>query len=101
MSDEQSGKSIISSIKNQLFTKSDTEDSAPSVADRDMLRVCAVLAHELRNPLSVIQASADLMNPETEAELQLQRTLRTQVDRMIYLINDLLDLSRNTNGKAQ
>ena len=70
-------------------------------ADRRLLRICAVLAHELRNPLSVIQASADLMNPATEADVRLQSTLRKQVERMTHLVNDMLDMSRSTNGKTQ
>tara|TARA_R110002095_G_scaffold207725_1_gene192974 strand:- start:1758 stop:2978 length:1221 start_codon:yes stop_codon:yes gene_type:complete len=101
MNDKQQGESIIGSIKNRRVITSDSESSDASVIDRDMLRVCAVLAHKLRNSLSVIQAYTDLMNPETETELQLQHSLRTQVERMIYLINDLLIMPRNTYGKAQ
>ncbi len=79
----------------------DSAAEAASGADQQLLRVCSVLAHELRNPLNVIQASADMMNPKSDAELHLQSSLRNQVERMTHLVDDLLDMSRSTSGKFQ
>ncbi len=102
MIQEQADETNRASFQNHSVSDGDAREPIDrSVADRHLLRVCAVLAHELRNPLSVIQGSADLMNPETKADARLQRTLRKQVERMTHLVNDLLDMSRSTNGKTQ
>ncbi len=62
----------------------------------------AVLGHELRNPLSPIVASLDLMDLRDEAANRRERAvLRRQVNHLRRLVDDLLDVSRITSGKLQ
>ena len=73
---------------------------------RDASRVkdefLAMLGHELRNPLSPIVASLDLMDLRNETSTQRERSiLRRQVNHLKRLVDDLLDVSRITSGKLQ
>jgi len=62
----------------------------------------AVLGHELRNPLSPIVASLDLMDMRDTAAHQREReVLRRQVNHLRRLVDDLLDVSRIASGKLQ
>lgn len=64
----------------------------------------AVVAHDLRNPLSAVKmlsaalqrSEADRMSPEGAEQLQLIRDAALQMDR---LIQDLLDVTRVETGK--
>jgi len=62
----------------------------------------ALLAHELRNPLAPIRASAELLRLRGGADPeQLRRTgdiIGRQVDHITHLVDDLLDLSRVRRG---
>jgi PAS domain S-box-containing protein len=71
-------------------------------ADRRKDEFLAMLAHELRNPLAPIYNAVSIMaiakdDPET------QRWSRELIDRQVRhlakLVDDLLDVSRNTQGK--
>jgi signal transduction histidine kinase/ActR/RegA family two-component response regulator len=60
----------------------------------------AVLGHELRNPLAPIAMALDLMDMKSDAGcLRERQTMRRQVDHMRRLVDDLLDVSRITQGK--
>lgn len=62
----------------------------------------AMLGHELRNPLSPIVASLDLMDLRGEQSSERERTImRRQVQHMKRLVDDLLDVSRIATGKMQ
>lgn len=63
--------------------------------------VAAVLAHELRNPLSVFRTAVDLLPTDTEANANIQAILRRQVEHMTHLVDDLLDMSRSVKGKTR
>ena len=63
----------------------------------------ATLAHELRNPLAPIRTGVDLLARSRDgeaAELALG-VMQRQTGHMVRLIDDLLDVSRITNGKLQ
>jgi PAS domain S-box-containing protein len=70
-------------------------------ADRRKNEFLAMLAHELRNPLAPIATAAQLLaRPGLQPE-QLHRTgelLSRQVEQMTRLVNELLDVSRITQG---
>jgi signal transduction histidine kinase/ActR/RegA family two-component response regulator len=75
-------------------------------ASRDASRVkdefLAVLGHELRNPLSPIVASLDLMDLRADGASLRERTImRRQVNHLKRLVDDLLDVSRIASGKMQ
>lgn len=62
----------------------------------------ATLAHELRNPLAPILTAVEMIQraPEDQAMVsQLGDVLKTQVEQMAHLIDDLLDMARITSGK--
>ena len=62
----------------------------------------AVLGHELRNPLSPIVASLDLMDMRDEPGARRERAImRRQVAHLKRLVDDLLDVSRIASGKLQ
>jgi PAS domain S-box-containing protein len=61
----------------------------------------AMLAHELRNPLAPISAAAELLELGALGEARVRHTsqvIRRQVGHMTNLVNDLLDVSRVTQG---
>lgn len=71
-------------------------------ADRRKNDFLATLAHELRNPLAPIHVGVEVLltardNPDAVA--QVAPMLRRQVDQMSRLIDDLLDMSRVSQGK--
>ncbi|MEW6373787.1 MAG: ATP-binding protein [Pseudomonadota bacterium] len=70
-------------------------------ADRHKDEFLAMLAHELRNPLAPIGVAAQLLQQGRLDEAGVRRTseiIGRQVLHMTHLIDDLLDVSRVTNG---
>jgi signal transduction histidine kinase len=64
----------------------------------------AILAHELRNPLSAIHNAVQVMQLESASEKQFawaQDLLQRQVEHLTCLMDDLLDVSRISNGRIQ
>ena len=62
----------------------------------------ATLAHELRNPLAPIRSVAQLLGSPSLAPQQLQfaqGVIQRQVRHMAWLLDDLLDVARITQGK--
>jgi signal transduction histidine kinase len=73
-------------------------------ADRRKSEFLATLAHELRNPLAPLRNGLQIMrlSCHDRATLDEARTMmERQVGHMVRLIDDLLDLSRITNGKIE
>lgn len=70
-------------------------------AERRKDEFLAMLAHELRNPLSAINGAAQLFGKlETEEELEwAKEVVLRQVKHLARLIDDLLDVSRISRGK--
>ena len=71
-------------------------------ADRRKDEFLAMLAHELRNPLSPPSTgpSSSSQNLETEEDLEwAKEVVQRQVKHLARLIDDLLDVSRITRGK--
>jgi len=71
-------------------------------ANRRQNEFLAMLAHELRNPLSPISMAASLLAnvPNASAQLtNLSRVIGRQVDHMARLLDDLLDAARISSGK--
>jgi len=62
----------------------------------------AILGHELRNPLSPIVMSLELMRMHKEGSSQReQEVIRRQVDQLIRLVDDLMDVAAITRGKVR
>lgn len=76
--------------------------TAAELAHRQQKDFLAVVAHELRNPLTPIRVAATLLNGARIDELpQLQETIERQVVHMTRLVGDLLDVSRANTGKLR
>ncbi|MGH8241979.1 MAG: response regulator [Steroidobacteraceae bacterium] len=62
----------------------------------------AILAHELRNPLAPIRAAIAILQRQGSDDpllKKMRQTIDRQVQHMTRLIDDLLDVSRVTQGK--
>jgi two-component system, sensor histidine kinase len=70
-------------------------------ADRRKDEFLATLAHELRNPLSPIRLSLEILKRD-KSDSTLQEALgiiERQTGQLVHLVDDLLDVSRITRGK--
>jgi PAS domain S-box-containing protein len=73
-------------------------------ADRRKDEFLAMLAHELRNPLSAIHNAAQLARRPDLPPEKLEWTrdvISNQVKHLTHLVDDLLDVSRITRGKIR
>jgi PAS domain S-box-containing protein len=72
--------------------------------DRKRIEFLAVLAHELRNPLAPLRNAIDLL-PDMLNDRQklppLIELMGRQIRQMSHLIEDLMDMSRVTQGKIE
>ncbi|MFK3737035.1 hybrid sensor histidine kinase/response regulator [Massilia sp. TN1-12] len=92
---------LLVSLKEALERQEEALGEARS-AGRAKDEFLAVLGHELRNPLSPIVASLDLMDMRDEPAGRRERTImRRQVSHLKRLVDDLLDVSRIASGKLQ
>ena len=73
-------------------------------ADRRKDVFLAMLAHELRNPLAPIRNAGEIIARTAPEQAMLKRAadiVRRQVGLLSRLVDDLLDVSRITQGKVQ
>ncbi len=73
-------------------------------ADRAKDEFLAMLAHELRNPLAPLRNATEILQTAeaTAAERkQAQHIIGRQIENMSRMIDDLLDISRITEGKIE
>jgi PAS domain S-box-containing protein len=73
-------------------------------ADRHKDEFLAMLAHELRNPLAPIQNASTLLAALTHHEPRAQFSvgvIKRQVTQLTRLVDDLLDVSRITQGRIE
>jgi PAS domain S-box-containing protein len=73
-------------------------------ADRRKDFFMATLAHELRNPLAPIRNGLELLrraDGDSQLREQARSLMERQLQRMVRLVDDLLDVSRITRGKVQ
>ncbi len=97
---------LVSEIERE---RTQTENYARQVnaANQHMHDFLHTISHELKNPLTTIQASVQLLSkrlmakPETRDERtqMLLESADRQVKRLTHLLNDLVDISRIESGK--
>jgi PAS domain S-box-containing protein len=76
--------------------------TALEVADRQKDEFLAMLAHELRNPLAPLRNASELLSVIAQQEPRAQFSagvIRRQVSQLSRLVDDLLDVSRITQGR--
>jgi two-component system CheB/CheR fusion protein len=78
-------------------------ESALIELDRGKNEFLAMLAHELRNPLSGVRNAARLLavSAEEAAIEQARGIIERQTANMVRMVDDLLDVSRISHGKIQ
>lgn len=73
-------------------------------ADRSKDEFLAMLAHELRNPLAPLRNAAEILQTAEATpheRKQAQHIIGRQIENMSRMIDDLLDVSRITEGKIE
>ncbi len=73
-------------------------------ADRRKDAFLATLSHELRNPLAPIRNAAEILASPGLTPMRLrwtQSVIQRQATHMASLVDDLLELTRITQGKLQ
>jgi len=88
----------------QDITARKEAETALQEADRRKNEFLAVLAHELRNPLTPIRNALDILKRSKATDPAVQAAhhmIDLQVNHMVRLIDDLMDVSRISRGKQQ
>lgn len=88
---------VLAAVKAQVLQET------AEARNRQQNEFLAMLAHELRNPISPIGNAASLLEKVTSAHPllpKIQGVISRQVAHMARLIDDLLDASRITSGKV-
>lgn len=72
-------------------------------ADRRRVEFLAVLAHELRNPLAPISTGLEVLKRATDPAKQavIRDMMERQTAQLVSLVDDLMDVSRITQGKME
>ncbi|HXC53262.1 MAG TPA: response regulator [Candidatus Limnocylindrales bacterium] len=73
-------------------------------ADHRKDEFLALLAHELRNPLASVRNAAGIMRAKETKDPELiwcREVIERQADQLTRLVDDLLDVSRITQGKIK
>ena len=76
--------------------------SAAERLHRKQKESLAVVAHELRNPLTPIRIATEMMALVGPEDIpRYQSIIENEIDHMVRLISDLLDMSRINTGKLR
>lgn len=91
-------------LLGRLFVFRDV--TAERAADRMKTEFVSLVSHELRTPLTSIKGYIDLLmagevGPLTADQLEFLGIAKSNADRLVILINDLLDISRIEAGKME
>jgi signal transduction histidine kinase/CheY-like chemotaxis protein len=90
-------------IRDQLHAVRKADEDLRT-ANRRKDEFLAMLAHELRNPLAPLRTSSELLARTLPPDARTLATLaivRRQVTHLTRLVDDLLDVSRITQGRVQ
>jgi signal transduction histidine kinase len=86
---------------DRLLRESRQYAAALQETDRRKDEFLATLAHELRNPLAPIRNGLQILrlDPDSKAAEETRGMMERQVTHLVHLIDDLLDVSRISQGK--
>ncbi len=86
-----------------VFDATERKRAEEALLDADQRKdeFLATLAHELRNPLAPISNSVQIMRRSREPQVhdRAQAMIERQLAQMVHLVDDLLDVSRISQGK--
>jgi signal transduction histidine kinase len=94
----------VNDVRVEMVSRSDDGQAeciaALERAIRSRDEVLAIVSHDLRNPLTIINSSATLLQQITgeDQRKELLAMIRTACDRMQSLVGDLLDVARIEEG---
>lgn len=73
------------------------------LADKRKDEFLAILAHELRNPLAALQGGLNMLlrRPDGPKAVRIGGLMEGQMSHLVRLVDDLLDVSRITQGKIE
>ncbi len=96
----------LSQQRNQIAAQRDELKSyaaALTEADRRKDEFLATLAHELRNPLAPIRNGLDILrkSPTAPNADEIREVMDRQLSHLVRLVDDLLDVSRVSQGKIE
>jgi signal transduction histidine kinase len=103
----ESANAELTDANNRLTREIAERERAEQALSQSMRRkdeYIAILAHELRNPLSAIHNAVMVMQMPSASEQQqtwAHELLQRQVKHLTCLMDDLLDVSRISNGRIQ
>ena len=101
---QQQGWALQGELRERIKMEVALGDAQRTVLDthRRRDRFLATLAHELRNPLAPMQNAVQILRATTSSNASFTiEVIDRQVRQMTRLIDDLLDLSRITNGRIE
>ena len=84
---------------HRMRTKQKQGEEVIRLASEAKDEFLAMLGHELRNPLTPITLSLELLNRRGEANSREHQIIRRQVQHLTRLVDDLLDVQRFARGK--
>jgi signal transduction histidine kinase len=92
--------------RQQIATQRDelkAHSDALEEADRRKDEFLATLAHELRNPLAPVRHGLDILrrSPDSADAPEIREMMHRQLVHLVRLIDDLLDVSRVSQGKIE
>ncbi|MDQ3013895.1 MAG: PAS domain S-box protein, partial [Acidobacteriota bacterium] len=98
------GQKVLETARADLLTHEQGERTKAEIANQAKDEFLAILSHELKHPMNLIQMSAQVLMrhpvaqkvPEVKTAAQ---TIRQTVTIQAKLVDDLLDLSRHRAGK--
>jgi signal transduction histidine kinase/ActR/RegA family two-component response regulator len=100
---DDNGRALRFDGMTQDITESKTRERELSAANRRKDEFLAMLAHELRNPLAPIRNAVEIMRAVGSTDDRINKgsdTISRQVQHLVRLVDDLLDVSRVTQGKV-
>ena len=97
---------VILDISERLRSEEELRRLAAELSEADQRKdvFLATLAHELRNPLAPIRNGLQVMQlseNKGDAVEQVRSMMDRQVTQLVRLVDDLLDVSRITQGKVE
>jgi signal transduction histidine kinase len=97
-------EAIDQALGESIATFASAVEQRLRLADQRKDEFLAILAHELRNPLAPIRTATHIAHSPTASEAQLRwshKVVERQIQNMSRLLDDLLDVSRITQGKLE
>lgn len=105
VADHERRGSELREANEQLLLAALTAQELQAAAEHSQHRqkeFLALVAHELRNPLTPLGIAASMMcGSDAKGLERMRQIIEQQVDHMNQLVGDLLDLSRSNTGKLR